>query len=51
MGWRAIEDAAGNDVTPRRQQAFLRRRIGDLTAQLDRVNQLFSGDSGDGTQD
>lgn len=51
MGWRAIEDAAGNDATPRRQQAFLRRRIKELTAKLDRLNQLFSDDSRDGTQD
>lgn len=51
MGWRTIEDPAGEDVTPRRQQAFLRRRIRELTAQLDRLNQLFSSDSRDGTQD
>ena len=51
MGGRASQDAAGSDLTPRRRQAFLRRRIQELTAQLDRVNKLFSGDSPDGTQD
>ena len=51
MGRRAIDDPAGGDVTPRRRQAFLRRRIEELTAQLDRVNRLFSGGSRDGTQD
>jgi len=51
MGWGASQDPAGSDVTPRRRQAFLRRRIRDLTAQLDGVNQLLSDDSPGGVQD
>ena len=45
MGWRASQDLLSSDLTPRRRQAFLQRRIRELTAQLDRVNQLFSDDS------
>jgi len=48
---RASQDPAGSDVTPRRRQAFLRRRIGELTAQLDGVNQLLSNDAHGGVQD
>ena len=51
MGWRASQDPAGSDVTPRRGQAFLRRRIRELTEQLDGVNQLISDDSPGGVQD
>jgi len=51
MGWRANQDPAGSDVTPRRGQAFLRRRIQELTEQLDGVNQLLSDDSPGGVQD
>jgi hypothetical protein len=51
MGWRASQDDAGADVTPRRRQAFLRRRIRDLTEQLDGVNQMLSDDPPGGVQD
>ena len=50
MGRRASQDLPSSDVTPRRRQAFLQRRIRELTTQLDRVNQLLSDDSpGDGS--
>ena len=45
MGWRTRQDTDSSDVTPRRRQAFLRRRIRDLTEQLDAVNRLLSDDS------
>ena len=51
IGQRAIDDPAASDVTPRRTQTFLRRRIKEMTAQLDRINQLLSEDSPDVTQD
>jgi len=51
MGWRASQDPAASDVTPRRRQAFLRRRIRELTAQLDQVNRLLADDSPGGVQD
>lgn len=50
MGRRAIEDPAGDDVTPRRQ-AFLGRRIKALTEELDRVKTLLSEYSRGGVQD
>jgi len=46
-----IEDPVADDLAPRQQQAFLRRRIQELTAQLDRLNKLFSGESGEDKQD
>jgi hypothetical protein len=51
MGRRAIEDPAGDDVTPRRRQAFLGRRIEALTEELDRVKTLLSEYSRGGAQD
>ena len=51
MGRRTIDDPSGGDVTPRRRQAFLRQRIEELTAELDRMNQLLSEDSREGAQD
>jgi hypothetical protein len=48
---RAAEDAGRSDVTPRRRQAFLRRRIRELTEQLDRLNQLLSDDPPGGVRD
>jgi hypothetical protein len=45
MGWRASQGLPESDVTPRRRKAFLRRRIRELTAQLDGVNRLLSDDS------
>jgi len=50
IGWRASQDPAESDVTPRRRQAFLRRRIRELTAQLDGVSQRLSDDAPGGVQ-
>jgi hypothetical protein len=50
MGRRAIDDAEGDDLTARGDQAFLRRRIDELAAQLDRLNERLSGGSRGGTQ-
>jgi len=49
MGGRAFDDAARDDVTPGRRQAFLRRRIGELKAELDRMSELLSESSREGT--
>lgn len=51
IGWRAFDDGAGDELTPRQQQAFLRRRIGELKAELDRMSVLLSEDSRDETRD
>jgi hypothetical protein len=51
MRWRAFDDGAGDDLTPRQQQSFLRRRIGELKAELDRMSELLSEDSQDETRD
>jgi hypothetical protein len=50
-GGRAFDDTARDDVTPGRRQAFLRRRIGELKAELDRMSELLSEDSQDETRD
>jgi predicted Fe-Mo cluster-binding NifX family protein len=49
MGSRAFDDAARGDVTPRQRQSFLRRRIGELKAELDRMSELLSESSEGGT--
>jgi hypothetical protein len=51
MDSRAFDDAARGDVTPRQRQSFLRRRIGELKAELDRMRELLSEDSQDETRD
>jgi hypothetical protein len=51
MGWRTIQDSAQSDGSPRRMQAFLRRLIQELTAQLDGLNRSLSADSSDGVRD
>ncbi len=51
IGGRAFDDGAGDELTPRQQQAFLRRRIGELKAELDRMSELLSEDSQDETRD
>jgi hypothetical protein len=50
MGRRA-QGAAGGDVEPGRQQSFLRRRIEELTEELDRIKQLFAKDDREGAED
>jgi hypothetical protein len=50
MGWTDVDDPVADDLPPRQQQAFLKRRIQNLTAQLDRLNTLFSGDSAEDEQ-
>jgi hypothetical protein len=45
MGWWGVDDPVADDLAPRQREAFLRRRIQDLTAQLDRLAKPFSGDS------
>jgi hypothetical protein len=44
MGWTDVDDPDADDLPPRQRQAFLKRRIQDLTAQLDRLNKLLSDD-------
>lgn len=51
MGGRDIDDPVADDPPPRERRAFLRRKIQELTEQLDRVNELFSGDSRDDAKD
>jgi hypothetical protein len=51
MSRSATEDPAGPDFTPRRGQAFLRRRIRELSEALDRLNQRLSNDSTGDDQD
>jgi hypothetical protein len=51
MGSTDIDDPAADALAPRQRKAFLRRRIDELTAQLDRLNQLFSDESRDGAED
>ena len=51
MGWRASRDSAQTDGTLRGMQAFLRRLIRELTAQLDGVNRSLSAESSDGARD
>jgi hypothetical protein len=50
MGWRDVDDPVADDLPPRQRQAFLRRRIQDLTAQLDRLKRLHSDDSAEDDQ-
>jgi hypothetical protein len=45
MGWTDIDDYAADDLAPRQRQAFLERRIRELTDQLDQLNKLFPSDS------
>ena len=52
MGRRAQGAAAGGgDIEPVRQQSFLRRRIEELTRELDRMKQLLSKDAREGDED
>ena len=51
MGSEASQDPAGVEVAPTRGQAFLRRRISELMAQLHGVSRLPSDDSPGGVQD
>lgn len=41
-GWRAIEDAADPDATPRQHAAFLKWRMETLTEELNRVKERLS---------
>jgi hypothetical protein len=50
MGWANVDEPVADDLAPRQRQAFLRRRIQELTAQLDRLNKLFSAESGEEKQ-
>ena len=47
----AIDDPRADDLSAGRGQAFLKQRIRELTAQLDRLNRLFTGDSESDTRD
>ena len=50
-GWSDVDDPVADDLRPRQRHAFLRRRIQELTEQLDRLTKLFSGESGKENQD
>jgi hypothetical protein len=51
MGWRDVDDPLADDLAPRQRHAFLSRRIQELSEQLDRLNRLFSRESGKENQD
>jgi len=51
MGGRDIDDPVPDALPPRERRVFLRRKIQELTEQLDRVNELFSGESRDDAKD
>jgi hypothetical protein len=50
MGRRAIDAVVDGDIEPGRQQSFIRRRIDELTKELDRMKQLLSNDAREDAQ-